>query len=132
MGGPPTDVSHVAGSYDRTNETLVAGVRVRSPMLEIHTVAAGGGSVCHYDGSRFRVGPDSAGAVPGPACYRRGGPLTTTARNGGARSRGRAAARRAARPPSAAGTAVRGKASAEPFPAVCGPGGKCSALILPS
>ncbi|HEY0086861.1 MAG TPA: hydantoinase B/oxoprolinase family protein, partial [Allosphingosinicella sp.] len=78
MGGTSTDVSHYAGSYERTNETVVAGVRVRAPMLEIHTVAAGGGSVCFYDGTRFRVGPDSAGAVPGPACYRRGGPLTIT------------------------------------------------------
>src|SRR4051812_33019075 len=78
MGGTSTDVSHFAGSYERTSERAVAGVRVRAPMLEIHTVAAGGGSVCHYDGSRFRVGPDSAGAVPGPACYRRGGPLTVT------------------------------------------------------
>jgi 5-oxoprolinase (ATP-hydrolysing) len=78
MGGTSTDVSHFAGSYERTSERAVAGVRVRAPMLEIHTVAAGGGSVCGYDGSRFRVGPDSAGAVPGPACYRRGGPLTVT------------------------------------------------------
>jgi 5-oxoprolinase (ATP-hydrolysing) len=78
MGGTSTDVSHYSGAYERTNETVVAGVRVRAPMLEIHTVAAGGGSVCHYDGARFRVGPDSAGAVPGPACYRRGGPLTIT------------------------------------------------------
>jgi 5-oxoprolinase (ATP-hydrolysing) len=78
MGGTSTDVSHYAGAYERTNETMVAGVRVRAPMLEIHTVAAGGGSVCHYDGARFRIGPDSAGAVPGPACYRRGGPLTIT------------------------------------------------------
>jgi 5-oxoprolinase (ATP-hydrolysing) len=78
MGGTSTDVSHFAGTYERTSERAVAGVRVRAPMLEIHTVAAGGGSVCHYDGVRFRVGPDSAGAVPGPACYRRGGPLTVT------------------------------------------------------
>ncbi|MBY8826145.1 hydantoinase B/oxoprolinase family protein [Sphingomonas colocasiae] len=78
MGGTSTDVSHFAGEYERTVETMVAGVRVRAPMLEIHTVAAGGGSVCHFDGTRFRVGPDSAGAVPGPACYRRGGPLTVT------------------------------------------------------
>jgi 5-oxoprolinase (ATP-hydrolysing) len=78
MGGTSTDVSHFAGSYERTSERAVAGVRVRAPMLEIHTVAAGGGSICAYDGSRFRVGPDSAGAVPGPACYRRGGPLTVT------------------------------------------------------
>jgi 5-oxoprolinase (ATP-hydrolysing) len=66
-------VSHFAGTYERTSERAVAGVRVRAPMLEIHTVAAGGGSICHFDGSRFRVGPDSAGAIPGPACYRRGG-----------------------------------------------------------
>jgi 5-oxoprolinase (ATP-hydrolysing) len=78
MGGTSTDVSHFAGAYERTSERSVAGVRVRAPMLEIHTVAAGGGSVCAYDGRRFRVGPDSAGAVPGPACYRRGGPLTVT------------------------------------------------------
>jgi 5-oxoprolinase (ATP-hydrolysing) len=78
MGGTSTDVSHYAGAYERTSERTVAGVRLRAPMLEIHTVAAGGGSVCHYDGRRFRVGPDSAGAVPGPACYRRGGPLTVT------------------------------------------------------
>ncbi len=78
MGGTSTDVSHYAGEYERTAETMVAGVRVRAPMLEIHTVAAGGGSICHFDGTRFRVGPDSAGAVPGPACYRRGGPLTVT------------------------------------------------------
>jgi 5-oxoprolinase (ATP-hydrolysing) len=78
MGGTSTDVSHFAGTYERTNETLVAGVRLRSPMLQIHTVAAGGGSICSFDGSRFRVGPESAGAIPGPACYRRGGPLTVT------------------------------------------------------
>ena len=78
MGGTSTDVSHFAGAYERTSERAVAGVRVRAPMLEIHTVAAGGGSICGFDGQRFRVGPDSAGAVPGPACYRRGGPLTIT------------------------------------------------------
>ncbi|WP_324749124.1 hydantoinase B/oxoprolinase family protein [Sphingomonas sp. LY54] len=78
MGGTSTDVSHFAGSYERSSEKMVAGVRVRAPMLEIHTVAAGGGSICHFDGARFRAGPDSAGAVPGPACYRRGGPLTIT------------------------------------------------------
>jgi 5-oxoprolinase (ATP-hydrolysing) len=100
MGGTSTDVSHYAGAYERTNETVVAGVRVRAPMLEIHTVAAGGGSVCHYDGARFRVGPDSAGAVPGPACYRRGGPLTITDCN-----------------------VVLGKIRPEHFPAVFGPGG---------
>ncbi|MEM8697323.1 MAG: hydantoinase B/oxoprolinase family protein [Pseudomonadota bacterium] len=78
MGGTSTDVSHFAGTYERTLETVVAGVRIRAPMLQIHTVAAGGGSICQFDGSRFRVGPGSAGAVPGPACYRRGGPLTVT------------------------------------------------------
>ena len=78
MGGTSTDVSHYSGQYERTNETVVAGVRIRAPMLQIHTVAAGGGSICDFDGGRFRVGPDSAGAVPGPACYRRGGPLTVT------------------------------------------------------
>jgi 5-oxoprolinase (ATP-hydrolysing) len=100
MGGTSTDVSHFAGRYERTSERAVAGVRVRAPMLEIHTVAAGGGSICHFDGSRFRVGPDSAGAVPGPACYRRGGPLTVTDCN-----------------------VVLGKIRAEHFPAVFGPGG---------
>ena len=78
MGGTSTDVSHYAGSYERTSESLVAGARVRAPMMLIHTVAAGGGSVCSFDGARFRVGPASAGADPGPACYRRGGPLTVT------------------------------------------------------
>ncbi|MEP6785113.1 MAG: hydantoinase B/oxoprolinase family protein [Sphingomonadales bacterium] len=78
MGGTSTDVSHFAGTYERTGDTMVAGVRVRAPMLEIHTVAAGGGSICRFDGARLRVGPESAGAVPGPACYRRGGPLTIT------------------------------------------------------
>src|SRR5205085_2629971 len=91
---------HYAGTYERTNETVVAGVRVRAPMLEIHTVAAGGGSICHYDGSRFRVGPDSTGAVPGPACYRRGGPLTVTDCN-----------------------VVLGKIRPEHFPRVFGPDG---------
>ncbi|HEX8309552.1 MAG TPA: hydantoinase/oxoprolinase family protein, partial [Allosphingosinicella sp.] len=100
MGGTSTDVSHYAGVYERTNETVVAGVRVRAPMLEIHTVAAGGGSVCHYDGTRFRAGPDSAGAVPGPACYRRGGPLTITDCN-----------------------VVLGKIRPDHFPRVFGPGG---------
>ena len=100
MGGTSTDVSHFAGSYERTSERAVAGVRVRAPMLEIHTVAAGGGSVCCYDGRRFRVGPDSAGAVPGPACYRRGGPLTVTDCN-----------------------VVLGKIRAEHFPRVFGPNG---------
>ncbi|MDQ4087231.1 MAG: 5-oxoprolinase, partial [Pseudomonadota bacterium] len=100
MGGTSTDVSHFAGTYERTSERAVAGVRVRAPMLEIHTVAAGGGSICHFDGQRFRVGPDSAGAVPGPACYRRGGPLTVTDCN-----------------------VVLGKIRPEHFPSVFGPGG---------
>jgi 5-oxoprolinase (ATP-hydrolysing) len=81
MGGTSTDVSHYAGEFEREYETQVAGVRMRAPMLSIHTVAAGGGSVLHFDGSRYRVGPDSAGADPGPACYRRGGPLTVTDAN---------------------------------------------------
>jgi len=81
MGGTSTDVSHYAGEYERTFETLVAGVRMRAPMMQIHTVAAGGGSILHFDGSKYRVGPDSAGANPGPACYRRGGPLTVTDAN---------------------------------------------------
>ncbi|MFD6348383.1 hydantoinase B/oxoprolinase family protein, partial [Streptomyces roseolus] len=78
MGGTSTDVSHYAGTFERELGSQVAGVRMRAPMMSIHTVAAGGGSVLHYDGCRYRVGPDSAGAVPGPACYRRGGPLTVT------------------------------------------------------
>ncbi len=78
MGGTSTDVSHFAGAFERTNETMVAGVRLSAPMLQIHTVAAGGGSICFFDGRRLRVGPHSAGADPGPACYRRGGPLTIT------------------------------------------------------
>jgi 5-oxoprolinase (ATP-hydrolysing) len=78
MGGTSTDVSHYAGEFEREFETLVAGVRMRAPMMSIHTVAAGGGSILHFDGSRYRVGPDSAGANPGPASYRRGGPLTVT------------------------------------------------------
>ncbi|RYB01928.1 hydantoinase B/oxoprolinase family protein [Lichenibacterium ramalinae] len=81
MGGTSTDVSHFAGDYERAFETEVAGVRMRAPMMLIHTVAAGGGSVLHYDGARFTVGPDSAGASPGPAAYRRGGPLTVTDAN---------------------------------------------------
>ena len=78
MGGTSTDVSHFAGEFEREFETQVAGVRMRSPMMSIHTVAAGGGSILHFEGNRFRVGPDSAGANPGPICYRRGGPLTVT------------------------------------------------------
>ncbi|MEU2067754.1 hydantoinase B/oxoprolinase family protein [Streptomyces anulatus] len=81
MGGTSTDVSHYAGTFERELGTEVAGVRMRAPMMSIHTVAAGGGSVLHFDGSRYRVGPDSAGADPGPACYRRGGPLTVTDAN---------------------------------------------------
>ena len=78
MGGTSTDVCHYNGDYERTLETQVAGVRLRAPMMLINTVAAGGGSILHFDGSRYRVGPDSAGANPGPACYRNGGPLTVT------------------------------------------------------
>ncbi|MFE6163265.1 hydantoinase B/oxoprolinase family protein [Streptomyces sp. NPDC056486] len=81
MGGTSTDVSHYAGEYERVFTTQIAGVRLRAPMLDIHTVAAGGGSVLHFDGSRYRVGPDSAGATPGPASYRGGGPLTVTDAN---------------------------------------------------
>ena len=81
MGGTSTDVSHFDGEYERAFETEVAGVRMRAPMMLIHTVAAGGGSILHFDGARFRVGPNSAGANPGPACYRRGGPLTVTDAN---------------------------------------------------
>jgi 5-oxoprolinase (ATP-hydrolysing) len=100
MGGTSTDVSHFAGEFERGYETEVAGVRLRSPMLRIHTVAAGGGSVLHFDGGRYRVGPDSAGADPGPAAYRRGGPLTVTDAN-----------------------LVLGRIHAGHFPAVFGPGG---------
>ncbi len=81
MGGTSTDVAHYAGEYERTFDTLVAGVRMRAPMMDIHTVAAGGGSILRFDGMRYRVGPESAGADPGPACYRRGGPLCVTDAN---------------------------------------------------
>ncbi|MFN7712380.1 MAG: hydantoinase B/oxoprolinase family protein [Curvibacter sp.] len=81
MGGTSTDVSHYAGEFEREFETQVAGVRMRAPMMSIHTVAAGGGSLLQYDGARFRVGPQSAGANPGPASYRRGGPLAVTDAN---------------------------------------------------
>ncbi|MEP5422189.1 MAG: hydantoinase/oxoprolinase family protein, partial [Roseibium sp.] len=81
MGGTSTDVCHYDGDYERAFETEVAGVRMRAPMMMIHTVAAGGGSILHYTDGRFQVGPDSAGANPGPACYRRGGPLTVTDAN---------------------------------------------------
>ncbi len=100
MGGTSTDVSHYAGEFEREFETLVAGVRMRAPMMSIHTVAAGGGSILHFDGARMRVGPDSAGADPGPACYRRGGPLTVTDAN-----------------------VMLGKLQPAFFPAVFGPGG---------
>ena len=81
MGGTSTDVALYAGQFERAFETAVAGVRMRAPMMAINTVAAGGGSILAFDGARFRVGPESAGAVPGPACYRRGGPLTVTDAN---------------------------------------------------
>ncbi len=81
MGGTSTDVSHYAGAFERAFETQVAGVRMRAPMMSIHTVAAGGGSILSFDGARLRVGPESAGANPGPASYRRGGPLATTDAN---------------------------------------------------
>ena len=100
MGGTSTDVSHYAGEYERTFETEVAGVRIRAPMMHMHTVAAGGGSILHFDGRRYRVGPDSAGANPGPACYRRGGPLTVTDCN-----------------------VMLGRLQPKHFPAVFGPGG---------
>jgi len=99
MGGTSTDVSHYDGAYERSFETEVAGVRMRAPMMRIHTVAAGGGSILHFDGARFRVGPDSAGADPGPAAYRRGGPLTVTDAN-----------------------VMTGKLRADYFPAIFGPG----------
>ncbi len=81
MGGTSTDVAHYDGAYERAFDTEVAGVRVRAPMMRIHTVAAGGGSILHYEDGRFQAGPDSAGASPGPACYRRGGPLAVTDAN---------------------------------------------------
>ncbi|MGD9814541.1 MAG: hydantoinase B/oxoprolinase family protein [Hyphomonadaceae bacterium] len=99
MGGTSTDVSHYAGAFERTNESVVAGVRLSAPMLHVHTVAAGGGSICFFDGARLRVGPHSAGANPGPACYRRGGPLTITDCN-----------------------VLLGRVRAEFFPAIFGPG----------
>lgn len=100
MGGTSTDVTHFAGEYERAFETEVAGVRLRAPIMQIHTVAAGGGSICAFDGSKFRVGPESAGANPGPAAYRRGGPLTVTDCN-----------------------VMVGKLRPELFPAVFGPNG---------
>ncbi len=100
MGGTSTDVSHFAGVYERSFETEVAGVRMRAPMMDIHTVAAGGGSICTFRDGRYQVGPDSAGADPGPASYRRGGPLTITDCN-----------------------VMLGRLSPDHFPAVFGPGG---------
>ena len=100
MGGTSTDVSHYAGAFEREFETQVAGVRMRAPMMSIHTVAAGGGSLLRFDGARFRVGPESAGANPGPACYRRRGPLTVTDAN-----------------------VLLGKLQPQSFPHVFGPGG---------
>ncbi|OLF11573.1 5-oxoprolinase [Actinophytocola xinjiangensis] len=100
MGGTSTDVSHFAGEYQRVFQAQVAGVRLRAPMMDIHTVAAGGGSILHFDGSRYRVGPDSAGANPGPACYRNGGPLTVTDAN-----------------------VMLGRIQPHRFPSVFGPGG---------
>jgi 5-oxoprolinase (ATP-hydrolysing) len=100
MGGTSTDVAHFAGEYERAFVTEVAGVRLRAPIMQIHTVAAGGGSICTFDGSKFRVGPESAGANPGPAAYRRGGPLTVTDCN-----------------------VMVGKLRPELFPAVFGPNG---------
>jgi len=100
MGGTSTDVSHYAGAFELADESVVAGVRIRAPMMQIHTVAAGGGSICRFDGMRFRVGPESAGANPGPACYRNGGPLTVTDCN-----------------------LFLGRIDPEQFPKVCGPHG---------
>ena len=100
MGGTSTDVSHFAGEFERSFETEVAGVRMRAPMMDIHTVAAGGGSICTFADGRFQVGPESAGADPGPACYRRGGPLTVTDCN-----------------------VMLGKLNPQHFPPVFGPGG---------
>ena len=98
MGGTSTDVSHYDGEYERAFETEVAGVRMRAPMMRIHTVAAGGGSILFFEAGRFRVGPESAGANPGPASYRRGGPLTVTDAN-----------------------VMVGKLRAQNFPAIFGP-----------
>jgi 5-oxoprolinase (ATP-hydrolysing) len=99
MGGTSTDVAHYDGEYERAFDTEVAGVRVRAPMMRIHTVAAGGGSILHFEAGRFRVGPDSAGANPGPACYRNGGPLAVTDAN-----------------------VMLGKLQPDFFPAIFGPG----------
>ncbi len=103
MGGTSTDVALYAGGFERAFETAVAGVRMRAPMMAINTVAAGGGSILHFDGARLRVGPDLAGADPGPACYRRGGPLTVTDAN-----------------------VCVGKIQPRHFPAIFGPERRCS------
>jgi 5-oxoprolinase (ATP-hydrolysing) len=100
MGGTSTDVSHYAGTLERTHDAVIAGVRLRAPMLHIHTIAAGGGSILRYEGLKFGVGPESAGALPGPACYGRGGPLTVTDAN-----------------------LMTGRLDARFFPPVSGPGG---------
>jgi 5-oxoprolinase (ATP-hydrolysing) len=100
MGGTSTDVTHYDGEFERSFETPVAGVRMRAPMMHIHTVAAGGGSILHFESGRYRVGPDSAGANPGPACYRRNGPLTVTDCN-----------------------VLLGRIQVDSFPRVFGPGG---------
>ncbi|MEL4896001.1 hydantoinase/oxoprolinase family protein [Crocosphaera sp. Alani8] len=81
MGGTSTDVAHFKGEYERQLDNEIAGARMRVPVLSIHTVAAGGGSILRFDGASFKVGPESAGANPGPACYRRGGSLTVTDAN---------------------------------------------------
>ena len=81
MGGTSTDVSRYAGRYEHVFETTTAGITIQSPQLDISTVAAGGGSILHWKNGLFMVGPDSAGAHPGPACYRKGGPLTVTDAN---------------------------------------------------
>ena len=81
MGGTSTDVAHYSGFVEKAFDTEIAGVRMRVPMMKIHTVAAGGGSILRFDGARFQVGPNSAGASPGPACYGRGGPLSVTDAN---------------------------------------------------
>jgi 5-oxoprolinase (ATP-hydrolysing) len=99
MGGTSTDVAHYDGAFERAFDTEVAGVRIRAPMMRIHTVAAGGGSILHFEAGRFRAGPDSAGANPGPACYRRGGPLAVTDAN-----------------------VMLGKLQPDFFPAIFGPG----------
>jgi len=100
MGGTSTDVSHYAGELERTYETTIDGIRVRAPMIHIHTVAAGGGSILDFDGARLRVGPASAGADPGPVCYGNGGPLAVTDAN-----------------------VVLGKLRPDHFPAIFGPDG---------